>query len=142
MKRKSVKCYIISADRRIELYWAIPKNKIVSIKGIDKAFVINDKDFFISNKIPAYIYDVNNINPKNPYNPDSMGEVSTPEDLDVAISAHVAREILLANSNNMDKATIAIIVSVLGIGAIAVVWYMINGRLDEIMELLKLIGGM
>ena len=154
-KNSIVKCLLLLPDRRIKTFYAIPKNKVIQYGGM--AFIVNEKDFFMSKNTPTYIYDINNVEPKEKdnkiepsemYDKKTLNNVMSPVDFDTAISARVAKEIFEVTSNKMDKNTINIMLTIGAIGIIAVVGYMLSKKMDTILEaieniknLLELIGG-
>lgn len=146
-KKSAVKCLVLYPEKRLKTFWAIPHDGIVKVA--DKAFVVNETDFFLSNGIPTYIYDINNVEPKNPYEKDNLGKVMSPTSFDTAISARVAREIFEASAGAMDKATIGLILTGMAIMISGVLGYMILSNIaelsvlvTEIREVLRSIGGM
>jgi len=133
MRKSAVVAIIIYPDKRVRILYTIPKGNIISIKGHDLSFVVNDKDFFLYNGLPAFIYDINNVQPKNPYNEGDKQEL-TPFDFDTAISSRVAKEILEATSGKMDKLSIVLIMSFITLGGIAILGYYLGDQLKAIME--------
>lgn len=140
-KKDAIKLLIVYPSRKWKLVWALPDNDLVKYKGYE--FKINEKDFILDNKnTPCYIVDTGNIEVKDPYSPNKINKIISPEELNTAISARVATEIFNTMKSAMDKSTIAIIVGVMGIAITLVGIYLLMGRLDELQSLLELIGGM
>ena len=136
MKNKHVKAYVIYPDGRAKLYYAIPDND--TIKVDNKIYNLTVEEKYLTGKnIPTYFYDSNNIEPKNLFKEDCINKVLTAKQLNTAISSKVATEIFQASSGSMDKVTISMILSGVVIAVVLVGLYMLNGKLDGIIETLE-----
>jgi hypothetical protein len=136
-KSVAVKCFIIFPDKRIRILYGIPVNNIVLLKGLNLAYVINTQDLFYSKGMPSYIFDSNNVNPKNPYQKDCIGEISSPTDLKTAINSKVATEILEYSSGNFDKGLISMIIAIISLVANIYIIYVLTGLGDVIQALIE-----
>lgn len=147
-KKQAVKAYVVYPNKRVKLFWAIPKDGFIKVDK--KQFIVDDKSFYLGkDNIQTYYYDSNHVEPLNIFNPDKPLSSMTPDDFDTAISAQVAREIFNATAGGVDKSTIALLLSGVTLLAVIVVGYMALGNIDTILtklqeleDLLKLIGGM
>lgn len=147
-KKDAIKAYVIYPNKRVKLFWGIPVDGFVKIDN--KLFKVDDKSFYLpKDNIQTYYYDSRVVEPLNIFNPSKPETIMTADDFDVAISAHVARDIFEASKGGFDKGTLGIILSVFSILAIIVVGYLMSDninaimeKLQEIQDLIELIGGM
>lgn len=145
-KKRVVKAVIYGADKRIKVFYVLPKNDSLTIKNV--SYVINEKDFYLDNEnIPTYLYRHDSTEPINPH--DSKKSVLTPDYYNTAINAHVARDVFEATKGGMDFATISLVVSVITLVVVGGGLYMLfknlgdtNLKVNSIYDLIKVIGGM
>jgi hypothetical protein len=144
-KDKAVKAVVAYPDKRIKTHWAIPENNTITINGF--TYLIKAEDMMLGKGTPTFVYTSDSAEPINLM--DLQKSLYTAEDFDTAISAKVAREILQAIDGKANLMMLAVGASVLSIIAVGAVWYTLNEtlthimtKLDEIMALIKLIGGL
>lgn len=143
--KTAIKAIIFNKDKRIRTHYVNPEGNTITIK--EKAYTLNDQDWFISEGFPTYIFNDTDAQPKNPLD-NKAKPVMTPDDFNTAISSKVAKEIFDASGKGMDSATISLILSGLSLAGIVVLGYLFTSNLEgltttinEIREVLRIIGG-
>jgi len=136
-KGRCVKVIYFGEGKKQEVHYLIPRANTVRIKSLEKAFVINDKDFFIDTKgFITYVFSYDRVEPVNPNNAKRLGTID-PADLNTAIDSRVASEILSATRQRADiNVILFILIGVLVLGFLAI-WYTTNERFDDLFEKLK-----
>lgn len=143
-KNKAVKLIIFTEDKRMKTYWVLPKGDQVTANG--RTFLLNDKDFTLSNNVPTYLFNFKTTSPMNPLTmkADSM----PPSRLKTALDAKVAEEIFASVDQKMNIKTLVILfgfLNVVGFGLIAYFGIEQIGILQEqiarLQKLIELIGG-
>ena len=125
---KSVKIIYVGVDKRVRIYYLVPKQKVVRVNK--ESFNLNDKDLFLSKGMPTYIFTHKHAEPINIL--DVPTTFMSPDDYDVAINAHVARDIYAATSASINLATVSMILSGLTLVGLIVIAVMGQDLLAEI----------
>jgi hypothetical protein len=143
--KTDIKAIIFTRDKRIKTIFENPENNTLTYNN--KTYMLNDKDWFLSEGFPTYIFNDSDIDPQNPLNP-KVKSVMNPDELNIAMSSKVAREILDASKSGMDGNVLTLVLSILSLIAVGGVGYLmvenfqsITITINEIREVLKLIGG-
>jgi hypothetical protein len=144
-KSKVVKVIIFYNDRRVKTRYAVPINNTVTVG--DLTLVINNKDYYLSNGYPTYVYEENDANTKNMY-ANQKSTTFSPVELNTIINNNVAQQIFDASGKGFDKSTFAIIISFATLALVAYIAYAVfdmntqlSTQIAEIREVLRVIGG-
>lgn len=144
-KSKAVKAIIAYPDKRVRTHWVIPNKDEIKVHG--RTFKINDKDMMLSGGVPTYAFVHDRVEPINVY--DLQKSLMTAQDYDLAISAHVAEEILRVTNGKTDLMMIVVAVGVITLLAVGGLFYFILTKFTELQttvteleRLIKLLGGM
>lgn len=140
-KDELVHAVVYTGDRRVRNYYRIPTGLEIKIKN--KTFLINDKDFFLDmDSIPTFTYHINRTDPIDPF--DTKKSVMTPEYYDIAINNKVASDIFASTKSKMDIAQLNLFVTIfvlLGVAALGYLVYEQGNMINEMREVLRLLGG-
>lgn len=143
--KTAIKAIIFTRDKRIKTIYENPDNNTLTHNN--KTYMLNDKDWFLSEGFPTYIFNDTDIDPQNPLNP-KIKSVMNPDELNIAMSSKVAREILDASKSGMDGNVLGLVLSIFSLIFIGGVGYLmienfqqITITINEIREVLRLLGG-
>lgn len=138
-KSKCVKVIYFTEDKKQHTHYLIPKGQEITIK--DKSFLINKDDFFLDPKgFITYVFTYIRLEPINPHDVKNYGE-TTPTDLSIALNSRVASEILSATKNKADINTLLIAMMFLIIIGFGVLWYLLSGDMQTIIERINQLDG-
>jgi hypothetical protein len=145
-KKTAVKVIVFTKDKRVRVDYVKPENN--TLTAFKKTYTLNDSDWFLSDGFPTYVFNDLDSEPQNPLNP-KVRSLMSADDFNVAISSKVARDIFEASNKGMDGGTLALVLNILTLIGVAVVGYLtfdnlatLTTRLNEIREILSLIGGL
>lgn len=134
-KKKAVRLYIINENRRVHHYWTIPIDGNVTIGGT--SFKLTKDDYLLKDNIPTYFFNYKSAGPLNLY--ENSKVILTPEDFNLAIDTHVARDIFMATMKSKISPDTLIILGAMAVGFLAV-GYFLNDKLDAINRTLEALG--
>lgn len=135
-KSKAVRIFLLTKGKRLTHYWVVPKG-LGEITIGKYTFKLTPDDFVLLDNVPTYFYNEENASPVS-FELGKVVELS-PDEFNMSIEAHVARDIFSsAQGGLLSTEGIIIIVAVL-VSAIGVGFY-IQSQLAIILEKLALLG--
>lgn len=134
-KKRAVRIYVITEDRRVHHYWTIPVDGNVKIKGL--SFKLTKDDYLLKDNIPTYFFNDKDAEPLNLYSDKKI--LLSPQDFNLAIDTHVARDVFSATMKKKISPDTLIILGGMFIGLLAV-GYFLNDKLDAINKTLEALG--
>lgn len=147
-KKKAIRVFIYYPDRKIRLYWAIPKSDIVTVNG--KAYNCDASRFYFTmhNRIPTFTYLVDR---PEPLTIDDLknSPVMSSEEYNVAVNNRVIKEIFNSADKKMDLVTAVIVGMVAVVLVVGIAGFFVykeieslKTSLDEIRTLLRTVTGL
>lgn len=140
-KNEIVRLCVYGKSKHIRNYYVRPLGNTATCNKV--SYIINDKDFYLdSDNIITYTYREDSVEPVNPF--DSKRSVMSQEEFNVAIDNKIIRDLVQSTGNGFDMATISMIISVVSLLGILFVGYMVYEQqtlINEMREVLRVIGG-
>lgn len=144
-KTKAVKLIVFTEDKRMQTHWVLPKGDQVTADG--RTFLLNDKDFTLSNNVPTYLFNFKTTAPLNPLT--MKADPMPPSRLKTALDAKVAEEIFASVEQKMNVKTLVILFGLINLVGFALIGYFGSeyiGALEEqiarLRQLVETIGGL
>jgi hypothetical protein len=137
-KDKAVIINVATKDNRVYSYWGIPNGQMV--KTPIGTFTIDEKTFLLNKKrIANYYYNSQNLFPFN-LNTKELSPM-TPVEFTVFKEAEMARQLYEASGSRLNMALVSLMIGVISLLGLGAVYYLLNEKIVQILEILKLIGG-
>ena len=140
-KSEIVRLCVYEKSKHIRNYYVIPQGNTATINK--RSYIINDKDFYLdADSIITYTYREDSVEPVNPF--DSKRSVMSQEEFNVAIDNKIIRDLVQSTGGGMDMATISMMIAVVSLLGIIFVGYMVYEQqtlINEMREVLRVIGG-
>lgn len=134
-KKKAVRLYVIDENRRVHHYWTIPSDGNVTIGNL--SFKLTKDDYLLKDNIPTYFFNHKDAEPLNLFTDKKI--LLSPQDFNLAIDTHVARDVFMATMKNKISPDTLIILGGMFLGLLAV-GYFLNDKLDAINQTLEALG--
>ena len=135
-KKKAVRIFLLRKDKRLTHYWVLPKG-LGEITVGKYSFKLTPEDFVLLNNVPTYFYNESNAAPVS-FTHGKVVELS-PDEFNMSIEAHVARDVFAASQGGLLSTEgiiiiVAVLVCALGLG------YYLSSELSAIRESLSILG--
>lgn len=130
-KNIAIRCMIFGTDKRVHLYWAIPKDSVVTING--RSYSCNaDKDYCTFYKgIPTFVYNVERMEALNLADIKANPNMNS-KDYNTAINNTVAQQIFNAGDKKVDLITACIIGMMAMVLIVAVAGYFMYQKFGDL----------
>lgn len=146
-KKKAVRCIIYYPEKRVRIYWAIPKDDLVTIKGKVYSCDSTKHYFSLLNGIPTFTYLVNKPEPLLVDDIKNSPIMSSAE-FNVAINNRVVKDIFTSADKKLDLVLAVIVGMVAVVLIVGVAGYFLYQKmeafgvsLDEIRAILRTVTG-
>lgn len=134
MRKSAVRVIIVTEDKRLKEFWAIPEDGIISAGGY--SFRLSEDEFLLKNNVPTYVFNYNNAEPLNLLT--EKKSYLTPKELNTGIKNKLIAE-LIASLDKTFGTDFMITLVALALGFIGL-GYFINEKLVAIQTALESLG--
>lgn len=130
MKKKAVKAVIVYPDKRIKMFWAIPKDNTLTIG--EKAYLCDASihPFYLMNNIPTFTYKHDNI---VPIDMESLAN-DTNEITSSALKALINNKIIkdMYDEMNGSNMNLGMILSIVSVAAVIIVGFLLYSKIQDL----------
>ena len=130
MKKKALKAVIVYPDKRIKIFWTIPKDNTLTVG--DKAYLCDASihPFYLMKNIPTFTYIHDNITPIDLQNLSTTDSEITSKALKALINNKIIKD--MYDEMNAGTVNLSMILSIACVISIVIVGFLLYSRIQDL----------